>query len=129
MKRRRLSLDTLHVARLPLSMLIEPAVRPRPKGDFVDANASGGKLLTYKEMEAAVKMKVAAAEAKKQAKQEASAARAARKAKMVPTRGIPTVVKLRGLLLGPTAFHDIMVKRDRIEENDQDAPEIQEHKV
>ncbi|KAL4128645.1 hypothetical protein PRIC2_007629 [Phytophthora ramorum] len=43
MKRRRL--------RLSLSMLIEPAVRPRPKGDFVDANVSGGKLLTYKEME------------------------------------------------------------------------------
>ncbi|KAH7469213.1 MFS-type transporter clz9 [Phytophthora ramorum] len=79
MNRRRLSLDTLHVARLSLSMLIEPAVRPRPKGDFVDVNVSGGKLLTYKEMEAAVKMKVAAAEAKKQAKQEAAAARAARK--------------------------------------------------
>ncbi|KAL4140217.1 hypothetical protein PRNP1_014502 [Phytophthora ramorum] len=79
MKRRRLSLDTLHMARLSLSMLIEPAVRPRPKGDFVDANVSGGKLLTYKEMEAAVMMKVAAAEAKKQAKQEAAAARAARK--------------------------------------------------
>jgi hypothetical protein len=79
MKRRRLSLDTLHVARLSLSMLVEPAVRPRPKGDFIDAKISGGKLLTYEEMEAAVKAKAAAAEAKRQAKAEAAAARAARK--------------------------------------------------
>ncbi|KAG7389134.1 hypothetical protein PHYPSEUDO_011112 [Phytophthora pseudosyringae] len=33
MKRRRRNLDTFHVARLSLSMLVEPAVRPRPKGD------------------------------------------------------------------------------------------------
>jgi hypothetical protein len=79
MKRHRLSLDTLHVARLSLSMLVEPAVWPRPKGDFIDAKVSGGKLLTYEEMEAAVKAKGAAAEAKKKAKAKAAAARAARK--------------------------------------------------
>ncbi|KAE8897572.1 hypothetical protein PF005_g29689 [Phytophthora fragariae] len=83
MKRRRLSLDTLHVARLSLAMLVEPAVRPRPKGDFVDANVSGGKLLTYEEMEATVKSKAAAAEAKQLAKKEAAAARALRKAETV----------------------------------------------
>jgi hypothetical protein len=42
MKRRRLSLDTFHVVRLSLSMLVEPAVMPRPKGDFIDAKVSGG---------------------------------------------------------------------------------------
>ncbi|KAL4155631.1 hypothetical protein PRNP1_007739 [Phytophthora ramorum] len=204
MKWRRLSLDTLHVARLPLSMLIEPAVRPRPKGDFVDANVSGGKLLTYKEMKAAVKMKVAAAEAKKQVKQEAAAARAARKVetaarkaarqqaaatgrlkrqvaaqqKKAVASGRRCRAQLAGfaltqgpvaldqnsvvafadvytcilntsedgaherdphggqaaaamvvLLLGFTAFHDYMAKPDRFEENDQDAPEIQEQKI
>ncbi|KAE8897744.1 hypothetical protein PF003_g18554 [Phytophthora fragariae] len=64
-------------------MLVEPAVRPRPKGDFVDANVSGGKLLTYEEMEATVKSKAAAAEAKQLAKKEAAAARALRKAETV----------------------------------------------
>ncbi|KAG7377260.1 hypothetical protein PHYPSEUDO_011950 [Phytophthora pseudosyringae] len=62
-----------------LSMLVEPAARSRPKGDFVDANISGGKVLTYEEMEAAVKSKAAVAEAKKHAKREAAEARAARK--------------------------------------------------
>ncbi|KAG3057276.1 hypothetical protein PC121_g14914 [Phytophthora cactorum] len=79
MKRRHLSLDTLNVACLSLKMLVRPVARSRPKGDFVDAAASGGKLLIYEEMEAVVKSKAAAAEAKVKAKREAAETRAVKK--------------------------------------------------
>ncbi|KAF1791485.1 hypothetical protein Pcac1_g15846 [Phytophthora cactorum] len=78
MKRRHLSLDTLNVACLSLKM-VDSVARPRPKGDFVDTAASGGKLLTYEEMEAVAESKAAAAEAKVKAKREAAEARAAKK--------------------------------------------------
>ncbi|KAG2873254.1 hypothetical protein PC129_g22838 [Phytophthora cactorum] len=76
--RRHLSLDTLNVACLSLKM-VDSVARPRPKGDFVDTAASGGKLLTYEEMEAVAESKAAAAEAKVKAKREAAEARAAKK--------------------------------------------------
>ncbi|KAG3232138.1 hypothetical protein PI124_g22774 [Phytophthora idaei] len=60
-------------------MLVDSVVRSRPKGDFVDTAASGGKLLTYEEMEAVAESKAAAAEAKVKAKREAAEARAAKK--------------------------------------------------
>ncbi|KAG2850000.1 hypothetical protein PC118_g16931 [Phytophthora cactorum] len=59
--------------------MVDSVARPRPKGDFVDTAASGGKLLTYEEMEAVAESKAAAAEAKVKAKREAAEARAAKK--------------------------------------------------
>ncbi|KAE8891606.1 hypothetical protein PF005_g24705 [Phytophthora fragariae] len=80
MKRRGLQLDTLQVASLSLKMLLEPAVKPRPKCTFIGSDVSGGKLLTLEKMQRAVKMKEAAAEAKAKAKTEAAAQKAAQRA-------------------------------------------------
>ncbi|KAG6942550.1 hypothetical protein JG687_00019000 [Phytophthora cactorum] len=79
LKRRRLSLDTLHVVKLSLKMLIEPTMKAHPKGDFIDEKISGGKLISYAEMKVEIDAKKAAVKEKAKKKETLKAARAAAK--------------------------------------------------
>jgi hypothetical protein len=69
-KRRKLDLDALNVVNLSMKRLLVPKSQQRPPGHFVDENVSGGKLLSYDDMMAKKQAKLAAEQARQDAKEE-----------------------------------------------------------
>jgi len=129
LKRRRLSLDTLNVAKISLRMLIEPMAQPRSKGNFVDEKVSGGKLLTYADMKEVVDRRAAVAAEKKAVKEAAALHKAAakevaakRKAEAKEKAAILKTTRESAAKLRAQAKKQRVVSRRAIKETSQHAP-------